>query len=90
MTNFPKSVRYDGGLTCGLYQNKTDPVLEPFPPGTRVSLGVGPDISRGTVRNIPIPTTPIINTAVVDPHENSYTIAMDDGTTRDVAFEAGL
>ena len=36
--NFPSSTKYDGGLTCGLMHNKTDPVPEPFPPGKRVTI----------------------------------------------------
>ncbi|KAL7529373.1 hypothetical protein ACHAXR_004647, partial [Thalassiosira sp. AJA248-18] len=40
ITNFPKSIKFDGGLTCGLLRDKTDPVPEPFPPGTRVTIDV--------------------------------------------------
>ena len=32
-TNFP-SMKYDGGLTCGLYRDHTDPIPESFLPGT--------------------------------------------------------
>ena len=38
ITNFPNSLRFYGGLTCGLIRNKTYPIHEPFPPGTRVSI----------------------------------------------------
>ena len=34
ITNFHNSLIFDGGLTCGLLRNKTDPIHEPFPPGT--------------------------------------------------------
>ena len=34
ITNFPNSLRFDGGLNCGLLINKTNPIHEPFPPGT--------------------------------------------------------
>ena len=36
ITNFPNPIRFDCGLTCGLLQNKTNPICEPLPPGTRV------------------------------------------------------
>ena len=38
LTIFPKNVRYDGGLLVGPLRNNTDPVPEPFPPGTRVEI----------------------------------------------------
>jgi hypothetical protein len=38
VSSFPKSIRFDGGLTCGLLRNRTDPSPEPFPPGTRVRI----------------------------------------------------
>ena len=34
ITTFPNNIKYNSGLTCGLMQNRTDPVAEPFPPGT--------------------------------------------------------
>ena len=38
ITKLPNSLRFYGGLTCGLLQNKTDPICERFPPGTSVSF----------------------------------------------------
>ena len=38
VTNFPKYLWFDGRLTLGLLHNKTDPIHEPFPPSTRVSV----------------------------------------------------
>lgn len=35
---YPKLVHYDGGFVCGPLRNHTDPVPEPFPPGTRVHV----------------------------------------------------
>ncbi|KAL7539482.1 hypothetical protein ACHAXR_009373, partial [Thalassiosira sp. AJA248-18] len=58
VTTFPASIRYDGGLTCGLMRNKTDPVAEPFPPGTRVNIDHNNTITRGTVQYIPIFISP--------------------------------
>ena len=49
VTNFPQSVRYDGGLTCGLFRNRTDPSPEPFPPGTRVTISQDDIQVRGTI-----------------------------------------
>ena len=74
VTNFPLSIKYDGGLSCALYRNRTDPVSEPFPPGTRVNLNVNGTMARGTIQNIPLPTSPLLNTAAVDPVEK-YTVA---------------
>ena len=33
-TNFPSSIKFDGGLTCGLFCNRTNPMSAPFPPGS--------------------------------------------------------
>ncbi|KAL7525881.1 hypothetical protein ACHAXR_001202, partial [Thalassiosira sp. AJA248-18] len=57
VTNFPKSIKFDGGLTCGLLRNKTDPVPEPFPPGTRVTIDVQGVPTRGTIHNVPLPVS---------------------------------
>ena len=62
ITNFPNSLRFDGGLTCGLLRNNTDPVHEPFPPGTCVSIHHKDIPTRGTINNISIPLSPILKT----------------------------
>ena len=59
ITNFPNSLRFDGGLSCGLLRNKTEPIHEPFPPGTRVSIQHKDIPTRGTIKNIPIPLSQI-------------------------------
>ena len=91
ITNFPKHIRYDGGLTCGLMRNNNDPVPEPFPPGTRVTLSINDAPVRGTIQNIPMigPTlvTSAANpspTALPPPH---YVVSLDDGTTAERSFE---
>ena len=38
INNFPSTLRFDGGLTCGLLQNNTDPIHEPLLPVKRVSI----------------------------------------------------
>ena len=54
ITNFPHSLRFYGGLNCGLLRNKTDPIHEPFLPGTRVSIQHKDIPTCGTIKNIPI------------------------------------
>lgn len=54
---FPKSIQFDGGLSCGLVLSNTDPAPEPFPPGTCVTLTRGPLPSKGTFSNVPLPYT---------------------------------
>ena len=63
ITNFPNSLRFDGGLTCGLLRNNTNPIHEPFPPGTRVSIQHKDITTRGTINNITIPLSPTLKTA---------------------------
>ena len=63
ITNFTNSLRFDGGLTYGLLRNKTNPIHEPFPPSTRVSIQHKDIPTRITIKNIPIPLSPIIKTA---------------------------
>ena len=84
VTSFPNSVAYDGGLTCGLLRNRTDPTPEPFPPGMRVIVQLQPDddaTHKGTVQNVPLPT----DGDTTDTPTN-YTIYLDNGTTVDVQF----
>ena len=49
VTTFPQFITYDGGLTCGLMCHQSDPVPEPFPPGTRINLVVDGTSTRVTV-----------------------------------------
>ena len=62
ITNFPNFLRFDGGLTCGLLRNNTGPIHEPFPPGTRVSIQRSNTPAHVTIKNIPIPVSPILIT----------------------------
>jgi hypothetical protein len=90
---YPKNIRFDGGFVCGPLRNRTDPITEPFPPGTRISLTVNDHQVRGTIQNVPMPSTNLIPSAnTVLPgedgdHPNIYTILLDDGTTVERKFE---
>ena len=63
ITNFPNSLIFDGGLTFGQLINKTDPIYEPFSLGTRVSIHHNDIPTCDTIKNIPIPVSPILRTA---------------------------
>ena len=63
ITNFPHYIIFDGGLTCVLLRNNTDPINEPFPPGTRVSIHHKDIPTCGNIKNITIPLSPILRTA---------------------------
>ena len=52
---YPKNIRFDGGFVCGPLRNRTDPVAEPFPPGTRVLVDVKGTAKKGTIQNVPLP-----------------------------------
>jgi hypothetical protein len=100
VTNFPKSITYSGGLTCGLLRNKTDPAPEPFPPGTRLTIQVDDRPLKGTVQNVPLPRPGNLNSPEqpedpsappsADPSEppDLYTILLDDGTTIERKYES--
>ena len=60
ITNFPNSLRFDGGLTCGLLRNKIDSIHDPFLPGTCISIQLNDAQARGTINNIPLPVSTII------------------------------
>jgi hypothetical protein len=55
ITLYPKHIRYDGGFMCGPLRNHSDPVPEPFPPGTRVQVYKNDVKIKGTIQNIPLP-----------------------------------
>ena len=90
-TNFP-SLKYDGGLTCGLYQDRTDPIPEPFPPGTRVSINSHDKPSgRGTIQLVPTPWSSSISSANNDEglavdDDMRYTVLFDDGVSENIPF----
>ena len=63
ITNFPNYLRLDGRLTCSLLRNNTDPIHDPFPTGTRVSIHNKYIPTCSTIKNIPIPLSPILKTA---------------------------
>ena len=72
ITNIPNSLHFYGGITCGLLINNTDPTYEPFPLGTRVSIQHNYALTRGTIKNIPIPVSPILKCVASPPTEPSY------------------
>ena len=77
--NFPNSLHFDGGLTCSLIRNNTNPICEPFPPGTRVSIQHDDALAHGTIKNIPIPVSQILK-CVASPyteHSDKYSISSD-------------
>jgi hypothetical protein len=89
---YPHHIRFDGGFVCGPLRNRTDPIAEPFPPGTRVFLSKGNDKIKGTIQNVPIPLSPIMDSTVVSSADGSstqttYTILLDDGTTVECQFK---
>jgi transposase InsO family protein len=92
ISTFPKSIRFDGGLTCGLLRHKTDPTPEPFPPGTRVSITQSDKIIKGTISNVPLPFFSTANTASLDSDESTdgqsttYVVQLDDGKTIECDF----
>jgi hypothetical protein len=96
ITHWPTLIKYDGSLHCGRYSNRTDPIPEPFPPGTRVQLLRDNVPKKGTIANIPLVTHPLLNTAsspissdgasTSPPNESTYVVHMDDGTTLEVDF----
>ena len=93
--NLPKYLRFDGSLTCRLILNKTDPIHEPFPPGTRVSAQNNGSLVWGNINNTPLPVSLILQSAA-SPSSNAsddtsissdtsdpapYAIIMDSGVT---------
>ena len=92
VTNFPQSVHYDGSLICGLFCNRTNPSLEPFPPGTRVIISQDNILVRGRIQNIPMPQPPLVSTAADPPPEQddtqpTYVVHLVSRVTAEVAFE---
>jgi hypothetical protein len=91
VTHWPTLIKYDGSLHCGRYSNRTDPIPEPFPPGTRIQLMRDGKPLKGTIANVPIVSHPLLNTAAapaadddaVSPNSDdnsTYVVNMDDGT----------
>jgi hypothetical protein len=91
---YPKHIRYDGGFVCGPLRNRTDPVPEPFLPGTRVEIDVNGDKCKGTIQNVPLPFSNIGATTVItssppspDDIKTTYTVHLDSGKTVEVLYE---
>jgi hypothetical protein len=90
---YPKHIRFDGGFVCGPLRNRTDPVAEPFPPGTRISVTVDDKPMRGTIQNVPLPFSNFLPSSTIvapvdgDSAPSTYTILLDDGTTIERKFE---
>eukprot|EP00804_Cyclotella_cryptica_P016077 CCRYP_004202-RA/>CCRYP_004202-RA protein AED:0.18 eAED:-0.12 QI:0/0/0/1/0.5/0.33/3/0/1917 len=98
LAQWPGLIIPDGSLACGLLRNSTDPIPEPFPPGTRVTLIRDNAPIKGTITNIPTPSTSsLLQTAALTcdsstPDSSSlspsrYTILLDNGTTTECEFE---
>ena len=96
VTDFPSRITSDGGLVCRLHSNNTDPGLEPFPPGTGIIVLLNGTTKRGTIQNIPLPPSAVLeDTAVVTPdgtieHEEKpqlCTVLLGDGTTQELTFK---
>eukprot|EP00804_Cyclotella_cryptica_P022103 CCRYP_011581-RA/>CCRYP_011581-RA protein AED:0.10 eAED:0.05 QI:0/0/0/1/0/0/6/0/1337 len=92
--HWPHVIRPDGALTCGLLRHNTDPISEPFPPGTRVRLIRNDTTVKGTIASIPLsPISSIISSAASPEHQESpdtpqpYVVHLDDGTTTECTFE---
>ena len=89
ITCFPKSIRFDGGLSCGLLRNRAESVPEPFPPGTRVVLPHKGSSVKGTISNVPLPflDTPAVSASDADADQSTtYTILLDSGVTIEKQF----
>ena len=71
ITNFTNPFRFDGGLTCGLLQNKTDPIQEPLTQGTCVSIQHKNSPVRSTTNKILLPVSPIIEYSASTPSNTS-------------------
>ena len=79
----------------------TDPIHEPFPPGTCVSIHNNDTPNRGTIKNIPIPVSPVMKTAAspstetleqesITSYEQTsppYVILLDNGATVKRSYE---
>jgi hypothetical protein len=75
ITSFPKSIRFDGGLTCGPIRNRTYPAPEPFPPGTRVTIDYKGSPMKGTVANVPLPFLSTATTAAGNDSDSADSVA---------------
>jgi hypothetical protein len=75
-------------------RNRTDPVPEPFPPGTRVEIEIDGTKSKGTIQNVPLPFADIGASTILssspsdtgDP-KTTYTVLLDAGNTVEVLYE---
>jgi hypothetical protein len=89
---YPQHIRFDGGFVCGPLRNRTDPVAESFPPGTRVFVSAGNNKIKDTIQNLPLPFSPLMDSTVASSADGSstkttFTILLDDGTTVERQFE---
>ena len=101
ITNFPISLRFDGSFTYGLLRNKTNPIHEPLPPGTRVSIKHDNVLASGTIKNTPIIVSSILKcvaspsteqsdngTTSTEPQESPpYVILLDSGITVENSYD---
>ena len=96
ITQFPTKITFDRGLVCGLMRYNTDPVPEPFPPGTRVNVMINGVHKRGTIQHVPMPPSDIVEpNSIITPEGTieedvsltKYTLLLDDNTTHEVSFQ---
>ena len=71
ITNFPNSLRFDGGLTCGILINNSDLIRGPLPPGNRMSIQHDNAPAHGAIKNMPIPVSPILKCVTSPSTEHS-------------------
>ena len=76
ITNFPNFLRFDGGLTCSLLRNNTDPIHETFPTGTRMSIQHDNALDRSIIKKSPIPVSLILKCAASPSTEQSDDISI--------------
>ena len=92
--DFPKSLRFDGGLTCGLLHNKTDPINELFLSGTRIYTQDNGYLVWGNINNIEFPVSLILQSAALstsnDSEDNSITSKTPDSTPYAILLESGV
>ena len=94
ITNFLNYLRFYGCLACGLLLNITYPIHEPFPPGTCVSIQHNGSLVRGTINNIPLPVSPIIQSDSLLPSntsdDSSQSSDIPDSSTYVIVLDSGI
>jgi hypothetical protein len=79
-------------MTVGSIRHRSDPITEPFPPGTRVSIVRNGASVKGTIANVPLADCRFVDTAAIDTSAaaddstTNYVVSLDDGTITECAF----